>query len=884
MITLHEVIENILLNRKVSLSIEEITNVINENKLYTRNDREPVSVEQVEARVKSYQDSFNYNNGLVALVNQEEISQSSKSVLNHLWSVQNYLRSAGTYDALTFLKTVLELTMDVVERDMVIDHKSISRTELGNTHKLGLRDAPDDIIYNLNTAANLILATPHRLELVKDLIHEFASNNKREQIIAASPIISKLISKLNVFGDNNAIHTDLRTVPNYVVDLYLSNPHKVFYNRFKSEHSNPLVRDFSLTCNRFLKYFINSNSEKSALNTLITFPPTALKRGNSDWPAEFDLVTDCINGKSICQYDQALVVFRSKHALLHYPKAVEKLIDSKHIKSIVCFPAEKNTPDYTSLDYTIVYFDFRKKHESVSFHDFKFQDDFDLNMQWQSVAKAVTSEAEYKGVSTSVDYSVLSEKRVLDPSRYLLEAFTVDTEPGEIPYRLEQIVLNRQNGKKLSKDLLYAGAEIPVIQAKDLTDNGILFSQNSNKNELLGIDRDYLDANEIELSNNNTLLIKRIGGKLCATALDENFKYLLGGSILALDIDENLCLSEFLAIAMRQDYFVKQVNLISTANGPTSINPAELLSLTIKLPSIEVQKEVVKDYLQNEGSVKTNNRSDSPINFNAKDFIVTLKHTLKQPAGALTEDLKVLQHFINKKTEENLLDFDEIMVPLEENEDKSKWAHQSLKNTLIRMDNALKDIHIRLKQADDITRIESATMELKPINIMKLIEQHVKSFKGISFDIKSSDELALINTDYFKIFLDNLINNAIKHGFSDGGAINPEISFSISPAEFSSASIFDSDGNKKGDITPQSLICLQYANNGRPLPKNFDENRFEKKSETSNPKAGDGFGGYLISQIINKHDGLFTIHPSDKLKGGKYNVQMDFYFKPVNND
>ena len=84
--------------------------------------------------------------------------------------------------------------------------------------------------------------------------------------------------------------------------------------------------------------------------------------------------------------------------------------------------------------------------------------------------------------------------------------------------------------------------------------------------------------------------------------------------------------------------------------------------------------------------------------------------------------------------------------------------------------------------------------------------------------------------------LDNLIDNAIKHAFS--------------PDEENKIEVYvwgyDEDvANKR--------FCFTIANTGKCLPDNITLNDLKKRGYSNGAKQGDGFGLWLVNEIIRKH-------------------------------
>jgi len=98
-----------------------------------------------------------------------------------------------------------------------------------------------------------------------------------------------------------------------------------------------------------------------------------------------------------------------------------------------------------------------------------------------------------------------------------------------------------------------------------------------------------------------------------------------------------------------------------------------------------------------------------------------------------------------------------------------------------------------------------------------------------------------IAQDDLKRLCDNIIFNAIKHGFTD-------------PAR--------EDYSIRTDITvdpKRDMFQIDFINNGNPLPKGMDKLRYGIRTEKAGPTAGTGEGGYLVKSITEHYGGDYDI-------------------------
>lgn len=98
-----------------------------------------------------------------------------------------------------------------------------------------------------------------------------------------------------------------------------------------------------------------------------------------------------------------------------------------------------------------------------------------------------------------------------------------------------------------------------------------------------------------------------------------------------------------------------------------------------------------------------------------------------------------------------------------------------------------------------------------------------------------------IAEDDLKRLCDNIIFNAIKHGFTDSSREDYSIDIRLSV-------------DQKRD-----MFQIDFVNNGNPLPKGMDKMRYGLKGEKAGATAGTGEGGYIVKSITEHYGGDYDI-------------------------
>ena len=98
-----------------------------------------------------------------------------------------------------------------------------------------------------------------------------------------------------------------------------------------------------------------------------------------------------------------------------------------------------------------------------------------------------------------------------------------------------------------------------------------------------------------------------------------------------------------------------------------------------------------------------------------------------------------------------------------------------------------------------------------------------------------------IASDDLKRLCDNIVFNAIKHGFTD-------------PSRDDYGLFIELTVDQKRD-----MFQIDFRNNGTPLPKGLDKLRYGLKGEKAGSTAGTGEGGYVVKSITEHYGGDYDI-------------------------
>ncbi len=120
-----------------------------------------------------------------------------------------------------------------------------------------------------------------------------------------------------------------------------------------------------------------------------------------------------------------------------------------------------------------------------------------------------------------------------------------------------------------------------------------------------------------------------------------------------------------------------------------------------------------------------------------------------------------------------------------------------------------------------------------------------------------------IAKDDLKRLCDNIIFNAIKHGFTDSSREDYSIDIQLSVDQ------------------ERDMFQIDFINNGNPLPKGLDKLRFGLKGEKAGVTAGTGEGGYIVRSIVEHYGGDYDIFSETS---GNTSLTTVRVFLPIHRD
>lgn len=348
--------------------------------------------------------------------------------------------------------------------------------------------------------------------------------------------------------------------------------------------------------------------------------------------------------------------------------------------------------------------------------------------------------------------------------------------------------------------------------------------------------------------------------------------------ILSFKIKEanpNIIDLDYLINELHADYVQEQINKFITATTIPLIRKNDLLKICIKLPSLQEQKAKIdgirKEYSESKFKENIYSHRISKLENEIYEKNTYLRHTIAGPTSNLQDSINNVISIIKNQ-----------ILPQLPEAMKLKISDDHISNLNDYLNILERDIN---KITNSISKnlkaeIDIATQKLIKIDIFSFIQDYVNELND-KRDLKYSIEFQYDKQYYFdengkriKVYIlgnnelltalfDNLIENAVKHAFSKGNKNRIEIYLmgDVNNNDMFNDVLF-SNSTESGfwlNKDEKEEICILFSNTGKPFPKDFNHNDFIRKGAKYGSKAGDGFGGWYINEIINKMNGDFEI-------------------------
>ncbi len=388
----------------------------------------------------------------------------------------------------------------------------------------------------------------------------------------------------------------------------------------------------------------------------------------------------------------------------------------------------------------------------------------------------------------------------------------------------------------------------PVVRQQDINNNSLVkfVKIESLKNDSLDF---YLDIDSIPLTQPSGRVLKIDKDVLLLSSRWKALKptyfvysgtpIYLSNDIIAFNVKLEMCDLEYLINELSQDAFNKQVQVFRTGIVVPTIKTRDLLSIKIKLPKVEIQKEIVIGLKEAKVKLSMLEAEKKAQAYGLENLLyennVSLKHSLGTPLINISSAFNNIISTLDKQ----YTDWKEINV--------SKISKINIENCISSVFTNLDLIHTIL---ENIKGIDMSQYKLSSINIIDFINNYKIEIdstakQNVTNELIISDELyfdnnrgVLVNAnlELLKIAMNFIIDNANRHAFiDDSQKYTLKIILSLHK-----------------DAEYNYFVKFKVSNNGKSFPVDFGLEQLVRLNTFSGATGNTGIGGHDLNEII-KH-------------------------------
>jgi type I restriction enzyme M protein len=885
---LNEAIEFVLKRENRGMSAQEIANIINEQKLYVRNDGEKVPAAQIVLRVNKYPERFEIKeNNLIyrkdslykdildiATKTQSELRNAfeqnrrieitnevitsfilfykwafdKESILNRLFI--STLEEDFNYDGLLEFANKLNSedtlfhnklnefinaighnkktqTASIINRSLLL-LKEISLTKVNNNELGEIYSKVLDQTF-LSSAKNRQFSTPKELAC---LIGVIMRKHIKHDVVLYSPGagMNEIATFLSRNISNDFVFYGEEINQNvYVIGLINLYCNDITIGDFKNEN--------------ILEHNLEHNKNQFA-DIVISQPPFSTNLNNETKDIVLIFIQRALEA---LKPGGTAAIFVPESFLFNlsrdYKKLRKYLIDNLLLESIISLPVGILKPT-AAVKINLLILS-KKQNNEVLFIDantngFYVKEKYGIKLGVDKIAK--------------IYHRRFDENIVCEPeSEYGKKAFDrisiekIQENDYNLNLRQHLILLNEEPNLVSLHDILkpyhkgrtQLSEDYPYVQIKDL----------NNDFKTIYLNEAVLQKNDGEqkgkLVDSTALLVSSIAPKMKPTIFQRtNSPIVISNSLHAFkvkDKKENEVNLEFLLFELSSEKVLSQFDALAT--GITSLNrisSQDFLRIKIHLPEINEQKKIVRKQKEALYADKLNEANKfaeamGVTRIQEQELLGFIKHEVGNITGGILNDVINLNNFLKRKE----LNLDE-RISGHKNARTLNQVFASAQSNLTDIDNLMSniqsiiDIGSQKSEREELLFKQYVDSEVqKHLGIIN--ENNVNVFIGIEDIFSNTKDVNIkLIKEQFSIVIRNFIINSIRHGFIENQP-DKVIVFHLA---------FDDDFN-----------YIALINNGVPFPENFTLNDFLKFGGRVDNSKGSGIGGYLIDKVVENHNG-----------------------------
>jgi type I restriction enzyme M protein len=462
--------------------------------------------------------------------------------------------------------------------------------------------------------------------------------------------------------------------------------------------------------------------------------------------------------------------------------------------------------------------------QSVSAREKKLDD--------ESLNSIIWTDSESEFIKIVANEIVRSNDYNFEVNRYFVKELS-GTELAAFVFPVRSSRLNVHKGK--------------FVRIRDLKTNPLGY-----KLEVNELSEDELPRNAQQI-NQSVLLLALRWSSLKPTFFEYTGEPVyITSDILALEVNTSRINLDYLIGELHAEYVEQQVKSIRSSSTIPLIRQVDLVKIKLDVPSMEQQLAKVRGYKAAVFEKRKNEleyfQRIHGLESELYEQNAFLRHTLAGPATNLKGSIESLKTIINEIVTPQFPEIKELKISASHTLNLNNYLEILEKNIFKIVETIRKTTEVQERIIDK---------NLYPVDILSFLQKFVEEQKDIHkneysivlqidneiFIDDNGNEIKLFvngNEDLLADLLNNFIENAEKHAFP--GHSKNRIEF------FITANADDSE-------TKNTEIVLLISNTGKVPGDDFDLDIFCKKGGRIGKYAGEGYGGFMICEIIKYMNG-----------------------------
>jgi type I restriction enzyme M protein len=898
---LHEAIKKVLIQKNKPLKASDIAEYINSLKIYTRGDGNPVPSSQIHARVNQYPDLFIKNeSGFIDLLNRRE--SEVKTLLENM--ILDYRNSSahGRSGSLDYLLIPLCFFFKrAIDNPHIIPTNSPITLETSNN-----KSSFTKFIRYLNGINNDLQHATLRLlnelengtvDHINSLLESLDSVNLNEDDYSVNEFSEFYLNLIRSVSEKN-YSLGLYSTPDSLAILMAGIANLESFDLLYNPATG--IGTLPVFINKFSKSKIQKFAGEEINHESYLLAYTNLLINHIDTSRFY--IADSLSGRTSFEFKNILVVcnppFQSKfenriigrfpstglshllfleHVLMNLKKSAraillmpegflfsqgtletnlkKHIIDNNLLEGIISLPPGILAP-YSSVKTSLVILNSKKKSK-VSYlidaeHSSLHNKTGNLSIKLYNEKILNLIKGFIEGLHKTELVSVVEEPI----TQYNSEFMAIKNLTEGYNITVKKLIAGEVHSINYESDLKKIEDFAEIVSQKRESEKSKyvnISDLNSNFFEVyLKLERLQTEQKPGTYIDFEAILIGTVSGSYKPTYFDGSVPVIASPNIYVLRIKDkykNTILPEYLVYKMAEREFV--TSLESIAYGSTSlrrITKKDLLALSLKIPGIKEQlrflrlekDRIIQNRLREVSELESNLGLKGKTAFQYMDFI---EHELGNIAGGAQNQVKVIEGFIKNKG----IDLSEKVSGAKNSSSLSEVLHSVSKNL-----NEIKDLTSNIRKIVDISKTK---LELREIDFKEFITNEVSKlgevisdfsiFIGIDDNYSNPVNRKIeIDNVLFSLVIRNFIKNSIRHGYT-GSETTKNLIFNLTE---------DDD-----------FFYLNMINDGKSFPENFSTYNFIEFGKRGGPSQGSGLGGYIMNEIIEKHNGELYILDSSEL-------------------